>query len=89
MHLLETIVERLEEFDQLKKRPRVYAHNNALSSDEDEKVVHRSTSPSAEGEELHPKDKLKQLSFELIDIGVHSSQLAVDMLQKTEIYQGL
>ena len=40
-------------------------------------------------DEQPSKDKLKQLSFELIDIGLHSSQLAVDMLQQTEIYQGI
>lgn len=43
----------------------------------------------AAAEEHASKDKLKQLSFELIDIGLHSSQLAVDMLQQTEIYQGI
>lgn len=77
VHLLETIVERLEEFDQLKKRPKVFAQANDSSDEDDDRVVHHSTSPSyAEGgatEDVAPKDKLKQLSFELIDIGLHSS----------------
>ena len=89
VHLLETIVERLEEFDQLKKRPRVFGQ----ASDENSKSGASDGSPrgtSGEAlEELAPKDKLKQLSFELIDIGLHSSKLAVDLLQSTEVYQGL
>jgi len=79
VHLLETIIERLEEFDQLKQRPRVFGQSAQDDSDDD---VHNSTSPiQSEGGEPASKDKLKQLSFELIDIGLHSSQLAVDMLQ--------
>ena len=92
VHLLETIVERLEEFEQLKQRPRVFAQ----PTDEDGKVVPSEVSPKHTSgasftfeEVVAPKEKLKQLSFELIDIGLHSSQLAVDLLQQTELYQGI
>jgi hypothetical protein len=44
VHLLETIIERLEEFDQLKKRPKVFAQAQDESSDEDDdRVVHHSS----------------------------------------------
>ena len=92
VHLLETIIERLEEFDQLKQRPRVFGQTLDESDEDDDRDVHNSTSPmQSEGgaEEHASKDKLKNLNFELIDIGLHSSQLAVDMLQQTEIYQGI
>jgi hypothetical protein len=38
---------------------------------------------------LDTKEKLKQLSFELIDIGLHSSQLGLELVQQTDMYQNV
>jgi hypothetical protein len=86
--ILETIVERLEQYEQLQKRPRVFAkesdaaaaHHDALSSN---------SSHSDQGDDVpvDAKQKLKQLSFELIDIGLHTSQLGLELVQSSEQYQ--
>lgn len=91
VQLLETIIERLEKIDQLHKRPRVYAQ--AASTDDD---AHSSGSQDGhateDGSPTSAKDKtekLKQLGFELIDIGLHTSQLTLEMVQQSAPYQNL
>ena len=85
VQLLETIIERLEEYDQLKKRPRVFGQGAVISDDD----YHGSQHSSTHGEEVPASDKLKQLSFELIDIGLHSSKLALELVQESDIISGL
>lgn len=66
--VLETIVQRLEQqYEPLQKRPRVFA-KAAASSDDD-----ASSNEGHPAEEVPTTEKLKQLSFELIDIGIHTS----------------
>ena len=77
VQVLETIVERLEQYEQLQKRPRVFAKGAA---DESKNEVASSTS-SHGSDEVDPKEKLKQLSFELIDIGLHTSKLGLELVQ--------
>jgi hypothetical protein len=73
VQLLETIVERLDKFEQLQKRPRVFAKED----DQD-------GSQSSDEEQNGSTEKLKQLSFELIDIGLYSSQLALDLVKEKQ-----
>ena len=87
---LETIVERLENFEQLQKRPRVFAKEPAALSDDDQDSDGASSHHSSnrdDGAADHSSEKLKQLSFELIDIGIHTSQLGLELVQQTETYQ--
>ncbi len=71
--LLETIVERLDQFEQLQKRPKVFAKEDDHDGS--------SQSSSHEEEQHGSSEKLKQLSFELIDIGLYSSQLALELVK--------
>ena len=73
VQLLETIVERLEKYEQVQKRPRVFAKSEADTYDEGSHSSHESNTDEADKTE-----KLKQLSFELIDIGLYTSQLGID-----------
>lgn len=73
VQLLETIVERLEKYEQVQKRPRVFAKSEADTYDEGSHSSHESNT-----EEADKTEKLKQLSFELIDIGLYTSQLGID-----------
>ena len=66
VELLEKVVSTLDSYEELQKRPHVFAN-----------------------EEVKPeeaKDKLKHLSFELIDIGLHAGQKGLAILQKTTPY---
>ena len=74
VQLLETIVERLDQFETLQKRPKVFAKED----DQD------GTSSSHEEDQSGSTEKLKQLSFELIDIGLYSSQLGLELVKEKQ-----
>ena len=82
VQLLETIVERLEQYEQLQKRPRVFAKAEADTQDADSHSSHGSNPDDA-------TEKIKQLSFELIDIGLHTSQLGLEVVQNSAVYQNV
>ena len=70
VQLLETIVERLEQFEPLQERPKVFAKENEGAEDH---PFGSQSSHDGEEEQVGSTEKLKQLSFELIDIGIYSS----------------
>jgi hypothetical protein len=76
---LETIVERLDQFEPLQKRPKVFAKGD---DDADDQQQDGSGSSIGEEQQHGSTEKLKQLSFELIDIGLYSSQLALDLVKE-------
>jgi hypothetical protein len=79
VQVLETIVERLEQYEQLQKRPRVFA--KGIPDDGKNEVASSTSSHGSNHDEVDAKEKLKQLSFELIDIGLHTSQLGLELVQ--------
>jgi len=90
VQLLETIIERLEKFDQLQKRPRVFAKAHGAEDDD----VHSSGSQDGHNTEdgsptsaAEKTEKLKQLGYELVDIGLHTSQLTLELVQQSAPYQ--
>lgn len=89
VQLLETIVERLEQYDQLHNRPRVFAKGQEAAAELHEEAASSNSSHSGEGVQVDSKTKLKHLSFELIDIGLYTSQLGLELVQQTGSYQHL
>ena len=89
VQLLETVVQKLEQYEPLQKRPRVYA--KASQGGSDEAVSPRSSSSVNSDDDAHvdSKEKLKQLSFELIDIGLHTKNLGLELVQSSAPYQQL
>lgn len=70
LDLLDTIVTTLEQYDDVKSRPRVFA--KTCMHEEEEEDQDMKESDVKEGEpQAETYNRFKHLSFELIDIGLH------------------
>lgn len=88
VQLLETIVERLEKYEQLQKRPKVFAK---VAEPEHVDGAHSNSSHESNPDDVSSEktEKLKQLSFELIDIGLHTTSIGLELVQNTTAYQNV
>ena len=79
VQLLETIVERLEKYEQLQKRPKVFAK---VAEPEHVDGAHSNSSHESNPDDVSAEktEKLKQLSFELIDIGLHTTSIGLELV---------
>lgn len=75
--MMECFVQTLEKYEEIQNRPRVFGEKK---EDEDKNA-------SVKQESVDAKEKFKSLSFELIDIGLYTSQKGYELLQQTTPYQ--
>jgi hypothetical protein len=86
LHLLETLVSTLEQYEELQKRPRYFAKEQknpeaAEGSDNDNNL------DAQENDAVKPSEKFKELSLELLDMGLYTSQKGLKKLQETRPYE--
>eukprot|EP00347_Sterkiella_histriomuscorum_P014547 403360459 len=102
LQLLETIVNTLDSYDEIKKRPRRFAKKD---QDEDEQDKQKDSSQQKYQEinsdddvenkdnkdqsqnDVEGTEKFKHLSFELIDIGLFFTEKGLQKVQQTRPYQ--
>lgn len=96
LQLLETIVNTLDSYEEIKKRPRRFAKK---SEEEQDKEKLQKEDANKKGKEIkaddevddveqegNDVDKLKHLSFELIDIGLFFGERGIQKVQSTRPY---
>jgi hypothetical protein len=81
--LLDTLVLKLEQYEDVAKRPRVFAP--ACAHGAESKEVKKKDSANAPAE--NGQEKLKHLSLELIDIGLHTGLKGLELIQATTPYK--
>lgn len=84
LEFLETIVTKLDSYEELQKRQRIFAQKQQEEQDLAKKAKEEDQDHHDVNDEA--KEKFKQLSLELIDIGLHTGQKGLHLLQQTKPY---
>ena len=80
VEFLETIVHTLDSYEEIQKRQRVFAKNLEEEQEADKDKVKGADQDARDVNPDEPKEKLKHLGFELIDITIHTSKKGLDLL---------
>ena len=86
MQGLEYVIRQLEQYEQLQKRPRVFAAN---STEKELQELRKAASSPDHVPAVDKTEKLKQLGFELVDIGLHVKELSKEYVQQSPAYQSV
>src|SRR5438874_2554062 len=94
INLLDTLVKTLEQYDDIQNRPKVWAASppkNQSSEEAESSEAREEQENEGENEnepvDAPPSEKIKQLSFELIDIGLYEGKKGLDYLKSTQLYE--
>ncbi len=87
--ILETLVNTLEQYEDLQKRPRYFSKSQDQEP-RDEKAADQPKEKDDEhdhGDAVAPSEKFRELSLELLDIGLYTGQKGFEKIQKTKPYE--
>lgn len=92
LNLLDSLVNTLEQYEDVQKRPKVFAEKCLHKEDHSNENAAKGGENSSDDvnvdgdKEMAPSQKFKSLSFELIDIGLFHGQKGLNYIKQTPAY---
>jgi len=89
LSLLETLVTTLDQSEQLQKRPKYFARGDLgleQAVEDSQKALGYDAPARGDRDDVAPTEKFKELSLELLDMGLYTGQKGIEKIQQTRPY---